>query len=112
MTQPPVTGDEVIDRSPFTYKVKSSTLYLTMKSVISSKGQITIPAEIRSKLGLRPGTQVTFELTDRGAFLQKGRQETDAVAEVYGILKSNRHTDKILDELRGPRPRVKRAKRR
>ena len=43
-----------------------------MKSSLSSKGQVTIPAEIREKLGLRPGTVVSFELREGGAFLHKG----------------------------------------
>ena len=82
-----------------------------MKSVISSKGQITVPVEIRSKLGLNPGTVVTFEITKNGALLRKGTVGQHPVEQVYGILNSKRRTDDLLDELRGPRPRLKRAKR-
>ena len=81
-----------------------------MKSVISSKGQITVPVEIRSKLGLNPGTVVTFQMTKKGALLRKGNTGKHPVEQVYGVLNSNRRTDNLLDELRGPRP-VKRAKR-
>ena len=81
-----------------------------MKSVISSKGQITVPVEIRSKLGLRPGTVVTFEITKNGALLRKGTAGRHPVEQVYGVLNSKRRTDELLDELRGPRS-VKRAKR-
>lgn len=83
-----------------------------MKSVISSKGQITVPVEIRSRLGLRPGTVVTFEVTNNGALLRKGSSGTHPVDEIYGLLKSVRRTDDILDELRGPKPIKRRAKRR
>jgi AbrB family looped-hinge helix DNA binding protein len=74
-----------------------------MKSVISSKGQITVPVGIRAKLGLRPGSVVTFEMTKNGALLRKGTAGPDPVDQVFGILRSKRRTDEVLDELRGPR---------
>jgi AbrB family looped-hinge helix DNA binding protein len=75
-----------------------------MKSVISSKGQITVPVEVRNKLGLRPGTAVIFEITKRGALMRKGVVGVHPVEQVYGLLNSKRRTDAIVDELRGPRP--------
>lgn len=83
-----------------------------MKSVISSKGQITVPIKIRSQLGLRPGTVVTFEMTKKGALLRKGGGGTHPVDQLYGILDSKNRTDDLLDELRGPKPVKRRAKRR
>jgi len=85
---------------------------LPMKSVISSKGQITVPVEIRSLLGLRPGTVVTFEVTKNGAILRKGGAGSHPVDEIYGLLKSSRRTDDIIDELRAAKPLKRRAKRR
>jgi AbrB family looped-hinge helix DNA binding protein len=35
-------------------------------STLTSKGQVTIPAEIRKKLGLEPGDQVGFILDTEG----------------------------------------------
>jgi AbrB family looped-hinge helix DNA binding protein len=32
-----------------------------MKSVVSEKGQVTIPKAIRDRLGLTPGTKIEFE---------------------------------------------------
>lgn len=74
-----------------------------MKSVISSKGQITVPVGIRSQLGLKPGTVVTFEMTGDGALMRKGRTGVHPVEHVYGMLRSKRRTNDLLDELRGPR---------
>jgi AbrB family looped-hinge helix DNA binding protein len=74
-----------------------------MKSVISSKGQITVPVEIRSKLGLNPGTVVTFQMTKDGALLRKGTAGQHPVEQVYGLLNSSGRTDDLLDKMRGPR---------
>ncbi len=35
-------------------------------STLTSKGQITLPAEIRRKLGLKPGDRLYFDLQDDG----------------------------------------------
>jgi AbrB family looped-hinge helix DNA binding protein len=75
-----------------------------MKSTISSKGQVTVPAEVRSRLGLLPGTVVTFELRDNGVLMRKGGPGTHPVDRVYGLLKLRKPTDALLDEMRGPRP--------
>ena len=74
-----------------------------MKSTISSKGQITVPVDIREKLGLVPGTAVRFELVEAGALLKKGAPGTHPVDAVYGKLGLPRRVDELLDEMRGPR---------
>ncbi len=75
-----------------------------MKSVISSKGQITLPVEIREKLGLVTGTAVQFELREGGVFLRKGAPGPHPVDQVFGRLKLAARVDALLDEMRGPRP--------
>ena len=75
-----------------------------MQSTISSKGQITVPVEIRDKLGLTAGTPVTFELVEAGALLKKGTRGTHPVDAVYGTLRFPRPVDELVDEMRGPRP--------
>lgn len=37
---------------------------IKVASVMTSKGQFTLPAEIRQALDLRPGDELRFELTD------------------------------------------------
>lgn len=37
-------------------------------SKVSSKGQITIPAEVRRSLGLTAGSRVDFVRTDKGSY--------------------------------------------
>lgn len=75
-----------------------------MKSTISAKGQITVPVEVRNRLGLVPGTPVEFELREGEVVLHKGEKARHPVDEVFGILKLERPVDDLLDEMRGPRP--------
>ena len=75
-----------------------------MKSTISSKGQITVPAMVREKLGLAPGTAVQFELTEGGVLMRKGSGGTHPVDQVFGRLKLRKPVDALIDEMRGPRP--------
>ncbi|HME35145.1 MAG TPA: AbrB/MazE/SpoVT family DNA-binding domain-containing protein [Candidatus Sulfotelmatobacter sp.] len=39
------------------------------RSTISTKGRITIPAELRQRLGLKPGTSVNWSKQDGGIVL-------------------------------------------
>lgn len=76
-----------------------------MRSRISSKGQVTVPAEVRDKLGLTPGTPVVFELREGGAMLKKGTGQVHPVDLVYGIAPGIGPTDRLLEAMRGPAPK-------
>jgi AbrB family looped-hinge helix DNA binding protein len=76
-----------------------------MKSTVSSKGQVTIPVEVREKLGLRPGTPVEFELREGGAMLKKGSGQVHPVDLVYGIAPDIGPTDALIEAMRGPVPK-------
>jgi AbrB family looped-hinge helix DNA binding protein len=71
---------------------------------ISSKGQITVPLEVRERLGLVPGTEVEFVVRDAEVVLRKGGGGASPVDRVYGILDLGRPVDRILEDLRGPAP--------
>ena len=55
---------------------------------LSSKGQVTIPIELREQLGLTAGTVVEFERAGDGIILRKARRGQDRgrrlVAELRG----------------------------
>jgi AbrB family looped-hinge helix DNA binding protein len=84
-----------------------------MKSTISVKGQITIPIEVRQRLGLEAGTIVLFDVREDGVLLRKGSHGEHPVDKVFGVLKVRRPVDslKLTDEMRGPRPGGRRARR-
>ncbi len=82
-----------------------------MKSTISSKGQVTVPAALRDKLGLAAGTAVQFELREDGVLMRKGGGGAHPVDQVYGRLKLPKSVDVLVDEMRGPRPAARRIAR-
>jgi AbrB family looped-hinge helix DNA binding protein len=74
-----------------------------MKTIVSEKGQITIPKAIRDRLGIRPGQVLEFDTDSQGRLIgTKARVSRDALDELYGSLKLDRSTDEIMHELRGP----------
>jgi antitoxin PrlF len=85
-----------------------------MKSVISEKGQVTIPKPLREKLGLRPGQILKFE-TKNGVLLgRKAVGDQNPVDAVRGVLR-RMDVDAELEKMRGKpwnaaddRPRAKR----
>lgn len=71
-----------------------------MRSIVSEKGQITVPKPLRDRLGIRAGDQLEFT-EDHGRLVVKKAPDLDPVAAVYGILGMERTTDEALRELRG-----------
>jgi AbrB family looped-hinge helix DNA binding protein len=75
-----------------------------MKALVTSKGQVTIPKELRDKFGIEPGAQVDFVAAPDGIHLRKvvDRKKRPGV---LGCLKkelAGRSVADLLNELRGP----------
>lgn len=75
---------------------------------ISTKGQVTIPVEIREKLGLLPDTEVEFEIVGTAVQMRKGRKTGRAGRRGKSIVERLRgrgsirmSTDEILALTRG-----------
>lgn len=69
-----------------------------MKSYsITSKGQVTIPLEIREKLKLSPGDKVIYQNTEKGLLLKSAKRNmlTD-----FGFLKCRQKLGKDLNLIR------------
>ncbi len=71
-----------------------------MKTVVSEKGQVTIPKVLRNRLGLQPGTTLDFQ--DDNGRLVATKVLGDSINSAFGILKSHRSSDEIMEQLRGP----------
>jgi AbrB family looped-hinge helix DNA binding protein len=77
---------------------------------ITTKGQVTIPVEIRERLGLLPRTEVEFEVVGQTVRIRKVRHARDAGRRGKSIVERLRgrgsvrmSTDQILALTRGER---------
>ncbi len=72
-----------------------------MKGVVGERGQVTIPKQLRDRLGIRPGEVLDFE-EDAGRLVARKVTERDPVDAVYGILRLPASVDQLIEEMRGP----------
>jgi len=71
---------------------------------ITSKGQVTIPQEIREQVGLLPYSEVEFEVDGDAVRIRKARSRTRGsalVARMRGSATIRMTTDEILKLTRG-----------
>jgi AbrB family looped-hinge helix DNA binding protein len=75
---------------------------------VTTKGQVTIPQDIREQLGLLPNTEVTFDVVDGEARLRKAhrrgklRRGDRVIAHLRSVHPSNKlTTDEIMALMRG-----------
>lgn len=72
---------------------------------MTSKGQVTIPVEIRERVGLLPGTQVRFEVEGQAVRLTRAEdvpgRGRSIVARLRGRATSALSTEEIMALTRG-----------
>jgi len=75
---------------------------------LTTKGQVTIPLEIREALGLLPGTRVAFDIVGNSVRIRKAGDQSRGVALVARMRAAGRRapgprmtTDQILALTRG-----------
>lgn len=75
---------------------------------ITTKGQVTIPLDVRERLGLLPHTEVQFRVEGRVAVLEKlpgaGRRGADLIRRMRKSATVRMTTDDILALTREPPP--------
>lgn len=77
-----------------------------MSTVVTSKGQVTIPKKVRDYLGIEPGTAVDFELGEDGRVTVRktgpGRPSPRSrFARLRGRASARMSTDEIMSLTRG-----------
>jgi AbrB family looped-hinge helix DNA binding protein len=71
-------------------------------SKVTEKGQVTIPKELRERLGIRPGDEVSFEETADGVVIRKEVSES-RFERWRGIAETDESVSERMEELRGRR---------
>ncbi len=69
---------------------------------VTSKGQVTVPKEVRESMGLNPGDEVDFEETQDGVLLKKHIEE-NPFERWRGVDESGETVDEAMERLRGER---------
>lgn len=76
---------------------------------VTTKGQVTIPKEIRDALGIEPGDEIVFEPTDSGYELRKEAPTTEDGDDPFETYRGSADRDQTMPErmrrLRGEYPR-------
>ena len=72
------------------------------KAKLTSKGQVTIPKEVRERLGLRPGDEIEF-VEDQESFRVQKRVLDSPFRRYRGYLKSlaGHDPDDLVEAMRG-----------
>lgn len=78
-----------------------------MKSVVSEKGQITVPKPIRDRLGIATGTELDMEIVP-GGFVARKRMRRSAWRDLVGILRHSDSSDRVVEQMRGRPDALKR----
>lgn len=66
------------------------------EAVITSKGQVTIPKEIRDRLSLRSGDRIDFVLTDAGLMVKPLKRD---LRSLCGIFKGRRSKPLTIEQM-------------
>lgn len=70
---------------------------------LTSKGQVTIPKRMRDHLGLKPGSEVEFTVTNDGRIALKTKEEMprSRFDEFLGTVDLGMTTDEFMKMIRG-----------
>lgn len=71
-----------------------------MKATVSQKGQVTIPKQLRDRLGIRTGEVLDF-CDEGGRLVVTKVPQRDPVDDAWGLLELDQSVDAAVNELRG-----------
>ena len=70
---------------------------MTTAATLTSKGQTTIPKEIRDSLGMKPGDRITFTLMPDGTVLMRVKRKS--MMEFAGVLHKKGRKPVSIDQM-------------
>jgi antitoxin PrlF len=69
-------------------------------TAISSKGQVTVPRDVRERLGLQSGDKIAWSVLSNGTIVM--RPKTRRLSDLVGILTQPGQPAVTVDEMRFP----------
>ncbi|QEI43613.1 hypothetical protein BMF77_04233 [Dolichospermum sp. UHCC 0315A] len=66
---------------------------------ITSKGQVTIPVEIREQLGLTPNTEVEFEIIGDAVYVKKTKAKSTPGKTLIEMMRGKATVKMTTDEI-------------
>ena len=70
---------------------------MTTAATLTSKGQTTIPKEIRDGLGMKPGDRISFTLMPDGTVIMRVKRKS--VMELAGVLHKKGRKSVSIEQL-------------
>jgi len=70
---------------------------MTDATTLTSKGQVTVPREIRQRMGLKPGDKITFSLLGDGTLVV--RPKLRRVTDLAGLLHKSGRAPVTLEDM-------------
>lgn len=67
-------------------------------ATLTSKGQTTIPKDIRDGMGLRPQDQINFTLMPDGTVIMRAKKRS--IVDMYGVLADPQGVQVPVEEMR------------
>ena len=68
-----------------------------IESTVTAKGQTTMPAEIRDKVGAAPGTRLVWHLMPDGSIVV--RAKTKSILDLAGMLKAPKDNRVAIEDM-------------
>jgi AbrB family looped-hinge helix DNA binding protein len=75
-------------------------VHMSEPTTISSKGQVTVPRDVRERLGLQAGDKIAWSMLSNGTIVL--RPKTRRLADLVGILTQPGQPGVSVDEMRLP----------
>jgi AbrB family looped-hinge helix DNA binding protein len=80
--------------------IRKEGFHMSGPTTISSKGQVTVPREVRERLGLQAGDKIAWSMLSNGTIVL--RPKTRRLADLVGILTQPGQPGVAVDEMRLP----------
>jgi AbrB family looped-hinge helix DNA binding protein len=97
-----VTSDAIdrLDAASYDIQNRKEGLQMSEPTTMSSKGQVTVPRDVRERLGLQAGDKITWTMLSNGTIVL--RPKTRRLSDLLGILTQPGQPGVSVDEMRLP----------